>query len=60
MTRDPGDEDDGPLASLEAHIDRCATCRPWTLCAAGAALLQRMGDTLAKAMAPEPKRPGAA
>jgi hypothetical protein len=42
------------LAALEEHRERCRTCRPWSLCADGAALLQETANEAAKRIAPAP------
>lgn len=58
--RDPGDEDDGPLAELDRHRASCRDCRPWTPCRVAADMLQRMTNDLAAKMAPIPVKPGEA
>ena len=53
---------DSLLAELEAHRDLCptCTCKPWTVCAVAAKLLERMTADLAKRMAPAPVKPSEA
>lgn len=48
------------LEAIEAHRDTCNVCQPQALCLVAEAMLKRLTDGVAEAMAPAPKRPAQA
>lgn len=48
------------LDDLESHRETCRVCRPWSLCAAGARLLEQVTQQAAAQIAPVPKPRGEA